>query len=101
MLGSNNLVSTATFFKKSSYNTHHPMKDPTTATRQIDHVLIKQTEKRRMINCETKDWTEISSDHDPVILTLRINEKVLKKKKNHKRQRSATINKPTKKKIMR
>merc|ERR1712125_79570 len=36
--GIDKLITTATFFKKQNYNTHCPMHDQETPTRQIDHV---------------------------------------------------------------
>ena len=79
-LGINELVSTATLFEKRNYNTWSFAgigKDE----KQIDHILVSQKNKKRIIDCYTHDNAGIISDHTTVEMKLRIADFIPKKEK--------------------
>ena len=90
-LSINNLISTATFFKKLNYNTHCAMNDLETPTRQIDHIIIQKKEKKRMIDCNTENSMGIKSDHVPITLTIRAESSIPKKKKKGRKKKKDKI----------
>ena len=76
----NKLISTATFFKKASYGTYSWNGNEEKPRRQIDHIIIPQEEKKRMINCETGDEAGVMSDHQAVKFTLSLAKRIPTKK---------------------
>ena len=84
----NKLISTATFFKKASYGTYSWNGNEEKPRRQIDHIIIPQEEKKRMINCETGDEAGVMSDHQAVKFTLSLAKRIPTKKYTKPKSRS-------------
>jgi len=72
----NKLTSTATFFKKSTYGTYSWNGNEEKTKRQIDHIIIPQEEKKRIINCATGDEAGVKSDHQTVTFTLELAKRI-------------------------
>eukprot|EP00980_Cylindrotheca_fusiformis_P021013 scaffold8028_cov81-Cylindrotheca_fusiformis.AAC.1 len=70
-LDMNALTSVATFFEKANHDTWSfagTGEDP----KQIDHILVRQADRKRMRNCTTDDRAGVLSDHYAVRANMRL-----------------------------
>lgn len=74
----NQLAAMSTYFKKRNYNTWS-FADKGDNPKQIDHFLIRQSDKKRIRNCEVNDATGILSDHHSLNMRMAIKTFIPKK----------------------
>ena len=74
----NKLISSATFFEKSNHNTWSwagNLENP----KQLDHIVTRQFERKKIINCYTTELSGVDSDHHALTTTVRIAKFIPKK----------------------
>ena len=90
----NKLCSTSTFFKKNNCNTYSWC-GIEESPKQTDPIFIRKEEKKRMINCETRDPAGIVSDYYAINSKLKLAEYI---PKNNSRESNEIYQIVTKKK---
>ena len=74
----NKLISCATFFEKSNHNTWSwagNLENP----KQLDHIVTRQSERKKIIDCYTTELSGVDSDHHALTTTVRIAKFIPKK----------------------
>ena len=80
------LTAPSTYFMKPSYNTWAFGSSHEEKTRQIDHFIVRQADRKRVWNCEVNDATGVMSDHHSIMMTLQLTNYVPQKNRRTKRQ---------------